>query len=122
MRLGSGSPCAARALDLRLAQLWLDGAGNVTCDLVLQLEDVVESGVETLGPDMRARRRVDELPGNADPVSRLAGAAFEDIRYAQFTGYLLHVYCSALVGEVRISSDYEQPGEAGDRGRDLLDN
>ena len=49
----------AGALDLGLAQLWFDRASDAGRDLILQFENVVERAVEAVGPDVRARRRVD---------------------------------------------------------------
>src|SRR6185369_516130 len=46
-------------------------------DLVLNREDCLFLTVETFGPYMLARRRVDELSGDADLFARLAYAAFD---------------------------------------------
>src|SRR5438105_10502949 len=71
---------------------------------------------------MRAGRCVDQLPGNAHPVTALAYRAFEHITNAEFTADALHIDCLALVGEARIAGDDEQPADARQRGDDLLDH
>src|SRR5262249_17128638 len=60
---------AAGALDLGLAQLWFDRAGDAGGDLILQLKNVVEHAVEAVVPDVSAGCRVDQLPGDAHPVA-----------------------------------------------------
>src|SRR6185437_1798012 len=52
---------APDALDLGPPQARLDGADDAHGKLVLQREDVVELAVVTLGPDMGAGLRLDEL-------------------------------------------------------------
>jgi hypothetical protein len=39
---------------------------------VLKLEDVFEGPVEAIGPEMRAGKRINQLPGDADPLTRFA--------------------------------------------------
>src|SRR5207248_9805074 len=57
------------ALDLRTTQLGFDRASNARCDLILQLENVVERAVEAVSPDMGSRRRVYQLPCDAHTVA-----------------------------------------------------
>jgi hypothetical protein len=71
----------------------------------LQFEDVVEATVETVGPDVRAGCRVDQLASNAHPVSALAHRTFEDIADTQFAADLFYVETLVLVCEGRIAGD-----------------
>jgi hypothetical protein len=68
---------AACALDLGLPQLGLDRAGDAGCDLILQIEDVVERAVEVIGPDMRAGGRVYQLERYSKSV-RAVKEQYED--------------------------------------------
>ena len=43
-------PFALDALDLGIAQAWLDGADDTQGDLVLKREDILEPAVVTFGP------------------------------------------------------------------------
>jgi hypothetical protein len=113
---------AAGALDLGLAQLGFDRTGDIGRDLILQLKNVVERAVEAVGPHVRAGRRVDQLPGDAHPLACFSYRAFEHVAYTQFARHLLHVDGLALVGEARIARDHKQPGQPGNRRRDLLDH
>ena len=111
---------ALRALDLRPLQLRRDRADDARGDLVLQLEDIVERAFETVRPEMRPGRGIDELPGDAHPVRGLAHAAFQHVAHAQLATDLLHVDRPALVGEARIARDDEQPANARQRRDDVL--
>jgi hypothetical protein len=71
---------------------------------------------------MRAGHRVDQLPGNTDPIATLAHRAFEHITDAQLAADLLHVNRLTLVRKTRIAGDDEQPADTGERGDDLLDH
>jgi hypothetical protein len=77
-------------------------------DLILQLENVVERAVEAVGPDVRAGRCVDQLPGDAHPVAGFAHAAFEDEAHAKLLRHLFHADRPALVGEGRIAGDHKK--------------
>ena len=46
-------------------QCRLDDPGDADGHLVLKLEDVFQRAVETVGPEMRAGLRVDQLRGDA---------------------------------------------------------
>ena len=106
--------------DLGLLQLGRDGAHHARGHLILQIEDVRQLAVETVRPEMRARRSIDELPGDAHPVARLAHAAFEHVAHAELAPDLLHVHRPALVGEARIARDDEQPAQARQGGGDVF--
>ena len=97
-----------------------DRADDARRHLVLQIEDVLELAVEAVRPEMRAGCGIDELPGDAHPVCRLAHAAFEHVAHPELAADLLHVHGPALVGEARIAGDHEQPAHARQRGDDLF--
>jgi hypothetical protein len=50
-----------------------------------------EQAVEPVGPEMRAACRVDQLRGDAHPVSAFAHRAFQDIADAELAADLLHI-------------------------------
>src|SRR6516165_349011 len=113
---------AGRAGGLGGLQCRLDHAGDARRHLVLQLEDVFQRAVEAVGPQMRAGHRVDQLPGNTDPIATLAYRPFEHIADAQLAADLLHVDRLTLVRKTRIAGDDEEPADTGERGDDLLDH
>ncbi|MCY1235083.1 hypothetical protein D9M72_476870 [compost metagenome] len=69
---------------------------------------------------MRPARRIDQLPGNAQPVTALAHTAFEYVAHAQLLADALGIHRLALVGEARVARDDEQPADARQRGDDVL--
>ena len=111
---------ALGALDLRPLELRRDRADDARGHLILQLEDIVERAFEAVRPEMRRGRSVDELPGDAHPVRRLAHAAFQHVAHAQFAADLPHVDRAALVGEAGVARDDEQPAHARQRRDDVL--
>jgi len=70
---------------------------------------VVERAVETVGPNMRARRCVDQLAGDAHLVAPLAHRAFEYVAHAKFARHLLYVDGSALIRKAGIAGDHKEP-------------
>src|SRR5208282_287594 len=111
---------ALGAFDLRLLQLRRDSANHAGCYVVLQLEYVLEAALEAIRPQMSARRRVDELASDAQPIGRLAYATLEQVAHPELAADLLHVDRAALVGKGRVARDYEQPAHPGERRDDLL--
>src|SRR5262249_22988944 len=81
-----------------------------------------ERAVKAVGPEMRAGFRLDQLHGDADLVAAFPDRAFEHVRYTKLAAHLLHINRAALVSEARVSGDYEEPADAGERGDDLLDH
>jgi catechol 2,3-dioxygenase-like lactoylglutathione lyase family enzyme len=86
----------------------------------LKVEHVFEDTIEMVGPQMAARRGVDELAGDSNTVGRLADAAFEYVADTELAADLLDVDRLALVGEARIAGDHEQRLEARESGDDVL--
>src|SRR5262245_29685913 len=91
-------------------------------DVVLDRKNVLERAVVVLGPSMGPGGNVDQLSRDANAISGLARAAFQQIADAQFAPDPAHVYCSTLVLKARITSDDEQLGEAGELCDDVFDN
>src|SRR5262249_23958918 len=103
---------SSRALDLRPLEPWLDGPNDAGGHPVLHVEHVFQSAVEAIRPNVTARRRIDELPGDAHAGSRLAHATFKHVADPKLAPNLLHVDGLALVREGRVPRDYEQPADA----------
>src|SRR5215471_12794522 len=66
--------------------------------------------------------RVDQLSGDADSTSALAHRAFKHVTDSELPPDLLHIDGLALVSEARITGGDEQPADAREGGRDLLDH
>ena len=113
---------ALGAFDLGLLQLRRDRADHAGGDLILQIEDVRQSAIEVIGPQMRAGRSVDQLGGDAHPLRRLADSALDHVTHAKFPAHLLHIRGPSLVREARIAGDHEQPANVTERSDDVLDD
>jgi len=103
-------------------QCRLDDPSDTDGDPVLELEDILQRAVETVGPNMHPTERIDQLRGDALASASLAHRAFEHITHAELASDLLHVDCLALVREARIAGDDEEPADARERGDDLIDH
>src|SRR6266700_1012140 len=86
-------------LDLSLLQLGCNCAHHARGYLVLQIENILKFPIEAVRPEMRARQGIDELSGDAHPISRLAHTALEQVPHPPFASDLLHVDGPALIGE-----------------------
>ena len=109
-------------LDLGAPHLRLDRADNLLRHPILEIEQVFDLALEAIRPDMRHRRGIDELRGDANARAHPANAAFEHIAHAELAADLLHVDRAALVGEGRVARDDEQMPVAGQPGDDVLDH
>jgi hypothetical protein len=65
---------------------------------MLQVEYLVESAAEPVRPKIRTRGRVDQPPGDAHAINRLAHAAAKDIAHDEFAVDLLHIRGTAALG------------------------
>src|SRR5262245_8371056 len=115
-RLASGS------VDLCLLKFRRNGTHHARSDLVLQIEDVVETTIKALCPQMHSGRGVDKLPGNPDAAACLAYAPFENVTDPQLLPDLLHVYGSPFVRKTRVPRDNEEAAKARQRSNNLLDH
>ena len=101
-------------------QLQLERGDDVSRDIVLEGEDIGEDPIESLGPEMAARRGIDQLGGYANPVSRLPDAALEDIADLQLAGELVDLHGLALEVEGRVAGNDEDRRNLGEVGDDVL--
>ena len=97
-----------KPLPITLGQIERERADNLLRHVVLNSEDIGQVPIETLGPQMPARSRVDELRGDPHPVAGFADAPFQHIAHAEALAHLLNVHVPALEGEGRIAGDHEQ--------------
>src|SRR6267143_7006158 len=67
---------AFRTFDLGMLELPCDRSDNTFSYPILQVEDIVESALEAVGPKVHAGRSVDELPCYSHAVPRFTYAAF----------------------------------------------
>ena len=97
------------AFNLRLLQARLNDADHFFGDLILQVENLLQFSVVSVGPKMRTGFGFEQLGGDAHAVPRLANSPLQHIAHAQLTPNLPHIDGFALVDEARIARDYEQP-------------
>ena len=103
-----------------LFQVSRDRTDHARGHLILQLEDIIESAIETVGRDMRPGGRVDQLRGDAHSARCPAKAAFQHVAHAQVAADLPHVHCSVLVSKARVARDDEEPANARQCRDDVL--
>ena len=115
-----GRPVAPEPADLGELQCRLDRRGDTLGNPVLQLEDILQIAIETVRPEMGARRGIDELAGDAKLVATAADAALQHVGHAELLPNLADIDRSALVGERGVAGDDEQPAAARQRRDDLL--
>src|SRR5262249_6432947 len=63
---------AQYSLLLGISERWLDDPSHACRDLVLHGKDIVDVAVVAFGPDMSAGGCIDQLRGNAHPITALA--------------------------------------------------
>src|SRR5437660_2984068 len=90
--------------------------------LVLDRKDILKLSVVTLGPAMDARHCVNELHGDANPVTVAANASPQDIAHAKIASDLAYVDRLSLVLQGGIVGDDEQLGEPRQLRNDILGN
>ena len=81
--------------------------GKSRGDLVLHLEDVAARLVKTLGPEVRARFRVDKLRVDPDAVGAALHAPFHHVVHTEFAADHAGVHWLALEGEGGVARDDE---------------
>src|SRR6516164_4096170 len=82
-----------------LLQLGRNRAYHTGREAVLQIENVFNGAVESIGPEMRRGGRINKLGSDANPIIGSTDAAFEHVAHAQFATDLLHINGLALVRE-----------------------
>ena len=88
--------------------LWCDGRDDVSGQLLLEFENMVQFAVVFFCPDVRTGSCVNELRRDPYAVAHLTHAAFQDITNAQFTANGADVRIGAFVGEAGVACDHEQ--------------
>src|SRR5215469_4310752 len=96
---------------LRRLQSRFDYARDRRCNVVLELENIRELGIEAISPEMGTGRCVKQLRANADAISSPANRALQHIQDPELSADLFHVHCSTLVSEARISGDHKEPAD-----------
>src|SRR5262245_17318635 len=86
-------------IDLCLVHMSSEDRGNRAGQLILDREDVLELTVVALGPAMGAGYGIDELHGDANPITAAANAALQDVAHSELAPYLTHVHRFAPVLE-----------------------
>ena len=81
-------------------------------DLILQVKDIAHFGIIALGPEVMARRGVDELGIDSDPLSGPAHAAFEYVSHGKLFRDLPNLYALALVGKGGVAGDDKEARDA----------
>src|SRR5262249_12597140 len=84
---------------IRRVELRCNGVDYGRRDLGLELEGILERGLEGLGPEMRSADCIDELRVNIGPVRSLAHASFQDIANAELATDVLDVRRTVSVGQ-----------------------
>jgi hypothetical protein len=82
----------SQAFDLGELKLWFDRRNRAFGEPILQFEYAAQFAVEAIRPDVRPRRGVDELAGEAQAIAVAANAALDHIPHAKFAPDLAHVY------------------------------
>jgi hypothetical protein len=82
-------------------------------DLVLELEDVGCTNFAPIGLQLSARLRIDELHGDAQPISTPSDRALNNLADAKLFADLTDVDEPTLVGKGRLARDHEEFSHAG---------
>ena len=90
--------------------------------MILQIEDILGRAIETVRPEMGSALGLDQLPGDAHPVGRLADAPFQQIADAELAADLPDIDGAALVGKGGVAGDHKQRPETRQGRRDFLDD
>src|SRR4029079_5842759 len=105
---------------LQCARLTSHGTHDHSSDFVLECPRVHARPVKTLGPNMLASLRVDELGYDSKLVAVFAYAAFEHVANAKFSSDLPDIDRLVLVNEGGRARDHCQVREARERGNDIF--
>ena len=103
-----------------LGELDLQGHGDRLCDFILNLEDVGDVPVVTLGPKVGTRPTVHQLRGDAHAVSRTPNTAFEHMAHAEVPRNYLYAHGAPLIHERRTPRDNENAPQFRQLGDDVF--
>jgi len=101
-------------------QLGFDGRDDGHGDFVLQIEDVLDLAVVTLGPYVITAGRLDQLRANPNTAGTLTQASFQHVAHAHLLADALDVNGLSFVSEGGVARGDEEPAELGKRGDDVL--
>jgi hypothetical protein len=82
--------------DLSRKYLRLDRAYNAFGDLILEIEYIIQSAVETIGPDMGGRPGIAQLGYDAHTVLGLSHAPFQHISNVKLARDVANILVSPL--------------------------
>ena len=102
------SACGGDAMKIARVEADRERRDDLGRYVVLHREDVGELSVESLGPDVPARRSDYELRGDPDTAAGPPHAALKHMTYAEGSRDFCHEGVPALEREGRISRDYEK--------------
>ena len=89
-----------------------EGASYPGHDLIQNDEDLVQVAVELVGPQLRARSRIDEVDGGAEAIVCYQHSAFQHGRGIEASANLAHVKPFPVQGEDGRSSNQMKTGDA----------
>ena len=104
----------------RLDEFVAQAVGQSRHHLILQLEQVGHVLLEAVGPEMRARLRVDQLRVDAHAGSVALHRAFEHVAHVELLADLLGVEALALEGEGGVARDDEAVADARQVGGEVF--
>ena len=107
---------AGQARFLLRRQLNLNLVGDGARDVALQRQDIPQVALVLLGPQVRIRRRVNQLGGDSDASLRPQDRAFDDGIDVERLRDLGQWLSSALVAHDRRARDHTQRAYLGERG------
>lgn len=89
-----------------------DRSDDIARDLLLRIKRVLKLPVIAFGPDLAARRAIDQTGGDTHFFARSPDTAFQHKSNIEFFGNTPPVDFGPFVGESRVARDYKQPRRA----------
>jgi hypothetical protein len=111
---------AGGGIQLRILDTAHQRADDASEHTVLHLEQLASSAVETLCPQLRSRRRLDQPDGDPKPLAQRPDAAVSDIGRPKLAADLLRREFRPAVGEGARRCDDEKLAESSELRRDVL--
>lgn len=100
----------------------MDGAGDLSRDPVLELEQVRARPLVAIRPQLLARLGIDQLHGDAQTIATTTNGALDHIGDPELGSHFADIDETTLVGEGRLAGDDEEIANARQRRGDLLDD
>jgi hypothetical protein len=111
------SPRNLNAEDVRLNRTYCRSN-----DLILQFKNVIDHAVKVSGPNVGMILSLDQLTGNADPSAGPTQRSLEQISDAEAAPGFTSVDCLSLQRVGGGACDNEEPVDASERCREILDH